>query len=425
MENRKKSDQVATGNGSAEGKEERVLILAPLGQDAELASKVLTKVGLCCMRCRGAEDLRSEIDAGAGALLLTEEALSSQVVGTLTEALEAQPSWSNLPMVLLTNGRQPSSKSRHFIERVGRGRKATILERPVGVLTLTTTVKSALQARRRQYEARDLVLHLEELNATLERRVEKRTAALKTANERLKQEIADRKQLERDNLEISTQERQWFAQELHDGLCQQLSSLSFMMAALKAKLDDDEELVEQAERITSLCSQSIRETRALAHGLFPIDLEDGGLVEALEVLASDTTEAYQVTCNVEVQEPPQIGDLLVATNLYRITQEAISNAVRHGQAEHIVITLKDGQALTLQVADDGIGMGEKPVPAGETGIGLKTMTRRARTIGGSLDVRPGEDGGTVVECRLSPRGDGLGNDTSLSVVSSKLESAPR
>ena len=197
------------------------------------------------------------------------------------------------------------------------------------------------------------------------------------------------------------------------------------MAALKTKLEGQEELEEQAERITSLCNQSIRETRALAHGLFPIDMEDGGLVGALKGLASDTAEAYQVSCVVEVQEPPQVDDLLVATNLYRISQEAISNAIRHGQAERIVITLTDGQSLILQVADDGIGIEDKPVPDGESGIGLQTMTRRARTIGGSLDVRPSERGGTVVECRLSPRSDGAGNDASSPVAPSQLENAPR
>ena len=379
---------------------ERVLVMMPLGRTAALACQALEEAGLCSTNCSDAEALARNLETGAGAILLLEEALTPGALSVLSRVLEAQPPWSDLPVVLFVN--RQSVFHRKIDHVLGLHRNVTVLERPVTQKELVSVMRSALRGRRRQYEMRSLMVQLEGLNSTLEERVKQKAGEVRKASERLNQVMTECRRLEQENLEISTQERQWFAQELHDGLCQQLSSLSFMIALLKERIKEDPESAERIEQITSLARRAIREAKALARGLVPLDLSDG-LVRVLRKLIDQTCEAYNVDCvfnaskGVDVEEPDR------ATHLYRITQEALSNAIRHGQARHIIVTLtREGESIVLRIEDDGVGIEEQPVaPGNGEGIGMQTMKRRARAIGAVLRVQPGRSGGTLVECRFS------------------------
>ena len=135
--------------------EERVLVLAPTGRDAVLACQLLASIGLSGHACANAAELHQEIEAGAGAVILADEALHPEVLEGLMDLLGRQPPWSDLPMIVFTRAGEASERVLETLVPVGN---ATILERPVRLSTLLSAVKAALRARRRQYQVRDLLL---------------------------------------------------------------------------------------------------------------------------------------------------------------------------------------------------------------------------------------------------------------------------
>jgi signal transduction histidine kinase len=135
---------------------ERVLILAPTGRDSELAAAALRDAALLCTVCRDVGELCDEIALGAGAAMVTEEALSPHAMTCLREAVERQPAWSDFPLIIFTSQPSPYMKSRSF-ELLGRHANVTLLERPIRVKTMVSGARSALRARQRQYEVRNLV----------------------------------------------------------------------------------------------------------------------------------------------------------------------------------------------------------------------------------------------------------------------------
>lgn len=156
--------------------EARILVLAPAGRDAALLGNVLSQVGLISAPCQGSGDLHDKLRAGAGAVLLTEEALSAQITTALRGIIAAQPTWSDLPLVLLVG------HARQNLEVLGREANMTVLERPTSISTLMTVVRAALRARRRQYQVRDLLAQEEAANEQLERQVVTRTAELQASH---------------------------------------------------------------------------------------------------------------------------------------------------------------------------------------------------------------------------------------------------
>jgi PAS domain S-box-containing protein len=209
----------------------------------------------------------------------------------------------------------------------------------------------------------------------------------------------ERHRLEQQILEISDREQARIGQDIHDGLCQQLVSLAFDANSLEGELSRQQRPeAATARRIAGFLDQAITETRQLSRGLFPIRLEAEGLVPALEELARATRERFQIGCRVTSKKPVVVENRLTATHLYRIAQEAVTNAVKHSQARKVAIRLRDrAGGLELSVEDDGAGLpAAKPKEA--KGLGLHIMDYRARSIGGTLRLAPGSRGGTKVSC---------------------------
>ncbi len=389
-----------------ESSSERILILAPGEGSAAPVCEPLEGTELAYMVCAGAEALCAEIEQGAGAVLLMEAACSAAAVRQLAEVLEAQPPWSDLPIVVFAAHEQRSPGVRRM-DVLRPFYNVILLEQPVHRSTLITALRSRVRARRHQYQVRDLLARLEHSNEMLEERVRRRTVRLQEAHDRLRQEMTRREQLQQQNMEISTQERQRFAQELHDGLCQQLSSISFLTYTLREKLRGaDEEIRQRMDKVAQLTDRAIRETRALSHSLFPPVLDDQCLEGALRELADTMSQAHEVSCQVEVEAAAEPDDQRVALNFYRITQEALSNAIRHGRAQTIRVRLaRAGGDVLLQIEDDGVGMDARPTNGASEGIGMRTMRRRAESIGAALEVQSSEAGsGTAARCRL-PQGE--------------------
>lgn len=216
-------------------------------------------------------------------------------------------------------------------------------------------------------------------------------------------DITERKRLEKEILEISDREQARIGHDLHGDLCQRLVSIAFASNLLEKRLHE-KSLVEAAEAsaIAHLLDESITQARTLARVLFPVKLESEGLASALQELTASVNHRFAIQCEVDCPRPTPIGDIAVATHLYRIAQEAVSNAVRHAQASHIVVGLQmlHGQ-ITLSVTDNGVGLGDN-VRQGR-GMGLHTMHYRARMIDGQLEIKRVESGGTRVACRVHVR----------------------
>ncbi len=201
--------------------------------------------------------------------------------------------------------------------------------------------------------------------------------------------------------EISSRERLRLGQDLHDSVGQLLSSVNFLSRALENKLSalSLPEAADAAE-IGQIVSKALMQTRNLARGLFPIELQVDGLIEALAELAGTLEKLFGISCRVEADVDLVVSDQTVANHLFRLTQEAFNNSVKHGRATEVVVGLRPHMhGVELFVRDNGIGM---PVqgPTGE-GLGLRIMNYRARKIGGRLSIEPSENGGTLVRCIFS------------------------
>jgi signal transduction histidine kinase len=237
-------------------------------------------------------------------------------------------------------------------------------------------------------------------NAALERR----TFELVETNKQLLNQIRERRELEALVLNISEREQQRIGQDLHDGLCQQLTGIKFKNGLLEQKLAERGlPEIRDTQEIEKLLSEAIEQARSQALGLNPVRLESEGLMTALHELAASIADVFGIECVCSFPNSVTIRDHVVAIHFYRIAQEAISNAIKHGKAKkiHLELVERDGN-FQLNIQDNGIGLPASP--GKHNGMGTHIMNYRARTLGAVLNVQPGESGGTVVTCSLQ-RGD--------------------
>jgi PAS domain S-box-containing protein len=214
-------------------------------------------------------------------------------------------------------------------------------------------------------------------------------------------DVTEHRRLEKEILEISTREQHRIGHDLHDGICQQLAGICFLSEILFNKLSQSKHPeTEAAKKLTGLVNSVNKETRGVARGLFPVRLEENGLVSALEELANNTGAFFNTRCEFHREAPVTIRDHIVAQQLYYIAQESILNAVKHGKAGLIQIFLRDGvDRCVLTVRDNGRGL---PANPGESnGMGLRIMDYRARLINATLQVSNRQEGGVEVVCELS------------------------
>jgi signal transduction histidine kinase len=378
-------------------KSERVIIIAPVGQDATAIASFLDAQGFETQICNGSDEYSRQITDGAGVLLLTEEALE-QVQGSLIlDALKVQPPWSELPVIILTSGDESRRVGLLDLAAAAAG-TVTLLERPISPLTLVRSVQVALRSRRRQYQVRDLVTQLATLNETLEYRVRERTRELRAANKELKSEIERRKGLEGEILTVSDREQQRLGQELHDGLCQHLTGIAFIARSIALRLKNHRVIeVSDIEKIAQLVNEGATAARHLSRGLHRVDIDAAGFLTALQDLVD--REIWKTPCRLEIKSPVQIDDDAIASSLYGIAREAVINANKHAQAREIVVALaRSRKEIVLSVTDNGVGL--PSTPNGAHGLGFHIMKYRASAMGGRLEIDSPKRGGTRVTCYL-------------------------
>jgi signal transduction histidine kinase len=234
------------------------------------------------------------------------------------------------------------------------------------------------------------------LQRDLQKRVLHRTAALV-------KEIAERERLEKAVLEISERERRSIGHDLHDGLGQHLTGTALSGQLIVEKLQERgaEEVIEM-KRMVALVKAAIEQTRQMAKGLLLADIDAEGLASALQEFCVSTAAQFRVECHFDGEVRIDLTENGIATHLYRIAQEAVRNAIRHGRARRVTVRLKIAHdQLILSVRDNGGGL---PSPSARVaGMGLQIMEHRARLIGAAFTIEAPPEGGTLVVCTLPLR----------------------
>jgi len=218
----------------------------------------------------------------------------------------------------------------------------------------------------------------------------------------IRQQLKEAEALEKEILEISNREQRRIGHDLHDGVCQQLAGIALLTASLADELENHHASgAAEAERISALLNEAIEQTRGVARGLFPVRLEEKGLVSALEELAANAGELFKLNCRFVAEQPPAAVEKGIALHLYYIVLEAVANAFKHGSAANVTIRLEPAEkGFRLSVKDDGIGFA--PPPGGHTGMGIRIMHYRARVIGATLNLQSQPGSGTCVMCLFDP-----------------------
>jgi len=213
-------------------------------------------------------------------------------------------------------------------------------------------------------------------------------------------DVTESKRLEKAILDISAREQARIGQDLHDGLGQHLTGVAFMSKVLQQKLAaNSQPETADAAKIVQLVNEAINTTRELSRGLLPVKSETTGLMSALEQWSGEIQDLFGVACRFICKDPILIHNDNVATHLYRIAQEAVNNAIRHAHPTEITVTLtKAGEGMSMRIQDNGVGLAIDPGSSG--GMGLRIMNYRAKMIGGTLQVKRGPVGGTIVTCQL-------------------------
>ena len=227
----------------------------------------------------------------------------------------------------------------------------------------------------------------------LDRRVHERTAALQ-------REVTERQRLDQEIAQVADRERRRLGQDLHDRLGQHLTGTALAAQVLKDKLaTKSAPEAAEAEKLVRYVEEGIDLTRNLARGFFSPELEADGLSVALEGLAENISERFAINCIFQGAESIPVRDSSVATQLYRIAQEAVTNAAKHASAENIDIRVTtNGSELALAITDDGVGIPDK-LPNSK-GLGLRLMRHGAALIGATLSVQRHGGNGTAAICRL-------------------------
>lgn len=377
-------------------KNERVIVIAPVGQDAVAMASSLNAQGVETQICDGLDGYSQEMIDSAGALLLTEEALESAQGSFLLVVLKAQPPWSELPLIILTSGGESRRAGLLNLAAAAAG-TVTLLERPMSTVTLTRSVQVALRSRRRQYQVRDLVNQLANLNQTLEQRVAKRTA----------EAIARAKKLRLLSAELSLAEeaeRRRIAEMLHEDLQQLLVAARMQLAAL-CRTQDAAQRESISRTIADVLERSFQLTRSLSVQLAPPVLHERGLAAALEWLAAETRKSYnvEVTAEADSSANPKAADVRIF--LFRAVRELLLNSVKHaaGSAVHITMQHLRPDKVRIIVADGGPGFDPSSLDDKRTGsqtFGLINIRERVSSFGGKFHINSGPERGTRITLSL-------------------------
>jgi two-component system sensor histidine kinase UhpB len=295
------------------------------------------------------------------------------------------------------------------IDRGGKVYRVAAIAEDISERKKTEEMLSA-NARQLQRSVEDLRALSEELRqrneelsmarAELEQRVLERTSELSAANAGLRAEMSERKRLENELLEIAENERRSIGFDLHDDIGQKLMGVSLMLKAIENTLSNKRmPEAQETRKVQHLIEQVMDHTHNLAHCFSSFDAQGDDLGALLKKLGANIRKTFRISCQVSLPEPmPPLSQDFVL-QLYKIAQESVSNAVKHGKATRVQVKLGlQGRQLQLEVKNDGVLFPVNREPTNR--MGLRIMNFRARTIGGVFDIGPGKESGAVVTCKV-------------------------
>ncbi|WP_437874345.1 ATP-binding response regulator [Sorangium sp. So ce513] len=389
------------GDGGAATSCERVLVLAPVGRDAPLLCQVLGQGGIEAAPCGRVDELVRGLLDGAGAAVLTEEALSPTAVSALIEALAAQPPWSDLPLLLLAGAEPLAPRSAQAVALLGAAGNLTVLERPVRKLTLVTAVQAALRARRRQLEVRDLV---------------ERERAARQAAETARHEAED----------ASRVKDEFLANVSHE-LRTPLNAILLRICALNNGAADAQEVtsgllaIERSARAQSRLVEDLLDLARMASGKLRLSVQDVELAHVAEAAVEVVRPAAEARrIRLEAALDAGLGRARVdPERIQQVLWNLLSNAVKFTPAGGRVrlSVRRDGGEVRIEVADSGCGIRPELLPhvferfrqddtaaqrrKGGLGLGLAICREIVELHGGTLAAdSPGEGLGAVFTVTL-------------------------
>jgi signal transduction histidine kinase len=372
----------------------QVLVVEDSADDAALIEIELRRSGYApvCQRVETAAALQAALEGRDWDLVIADYRLP-QFDGLAALAL-VKGKGLDLPFIIVsgyiteeTAVTAMKAGAHDYVMKDRLARLGPAVERELREAGVRREHRRAEEALRRTYEE-------------LELRVEQRTAELKTANARLSSAMAERRRLEYELLEIAERERRRIGLDLHDDLGQQLSALALMTKGLELKLAKRRAReTSDAARIHNLVQQAMTHARDLAHDLAAPDLKGDDLPTVLDGLARHATELFKISCRFDGKGATPALDSNVASQLYKIAQEAVTNAIKHAKAKRVGIHLSNGSGgMVLKVLNDGLPFPTLNKPS--TGMGLRIMKYRADLIGASLEINGSSARGTEVICSV-------------------------
>jgi signal transduction histidine kinase/CheY-like chemotaxis protein len=409
---------------------DRILILAPIGRDARAAAEHLEAQALYCVVCSDIEDLLNKLKEGGAVAVVTEEALYTSGISSLEQWVAEQPPWSDFPVVMLTtHGPSTSAQAyrRRLLEALGN---VSLLERPLHAVTLTSAVQFAVRARRRQYEVQEHLVDRERSAAHMEDLVRERTRQLQRANEELRQQIAERQQVEAalqqaQKMELIGQLTGGVAHDFNNLLTAVIGNLEL---AIRRGRDENirrflEGATQAAQRGAKLTTQLLAFSRTQRLAVEPIDLNSiVSTMENLLLRTIGTTVRIETILDKDLwpatADPTQIDSVIL--NLAVNARDAMpdggrltistANVSRHERSKPR--ELPDGDYVMVSVSDTGTGMTDevlkkafepffttKPVGSG-TGLGLSQVYGIAKQTGGAVSITTKLGKGTTVSVYL-------------------------
>ena len=312
-------------------------------------------------------------------LLRTE---ASETLRQIYKKLERNNRWSGELVHRRKDGAKIFVMSHWALDRDESGKRAFVLESNTNITT------------RKQAE-----VELQRSKQMLEKLIQQRTRALRDANTELQTEISRRKGLEGQILEISDREQERLGQELHDGLCQQLTAIAFMARAAALRLNDHRVAdPAELEKIARLINNSVMDARNIAHDLHKEQVDAAGFEDALRDLAE--RKIWKTPCHFRCDGDLQLEDDRVASEIFRILREGIINANKHARATEIVLeACRRRRELVFSVTDNGVGLNARQENQ-DRGLGFHIMRYRAQSIEARLALESPRRGGTRLSIYL-------------------------
>jgi len=347
--------------------EMRIPVIAPTGRDAKLIINILDKEKYSFDHCHSVAELMQRIDQGSGPAVIAEEALNQESINELSKWIAAQPEWSDLPLIIF----KAKYQTMPFKTLNGR-HNMTYLQRPIHVSTFVGVIRTALEARKRQYQIRDLLDQQHRLNAKLDHRA---------------------KQLQKLTFELTNaeyHERNRMSDALHDDLQQMIVAVKLNLQLVMNDSPRNSMTAERLRKSIDVLQEAVEVSRTLSYELSPPTLRQGTLMNVLNWMAEDKKEKYGLDVRIHTKLHDVDVDDTLRTLLYRIIKELLFNVVKHADtdAANVYVEAPDS-FVRLTVSDNGKGFDPAHLRSsgGESGgFGLLSISERISLMGGTFEI---------------------------------------